>query len=282
MADLTAEQVAAIGVWVNQQAAARERLSVNLTTYIRRLFRTLAGRRFYDEIAVARVARQVSQQVRVGQVATGSMTSAYLDQVFSNMGIDARGGVTLPEQLRGIDPERQWQRPAAEYRRHVKDGLSGLDALARTEERAEVMARDDIALAMREAARQRLVSVDRITGYRRVIHPELSAGGTCGLCIAAADRVYRKAQMLPIHGRCKCEVVPVIEGQADPGKTFNDQDLRDLYAEAVEAAGGNTAEALKRVRFVIVEHGELGPQLRVVGQNVRGPGDVAADTDRAA
>ena len=29
-----------------------------------------------------------------------------------------------------------------------------------------------------------------IRAYRRVIHPELSKGGTCGLCIAASDRIY--------------------------------------------------------------------------------------------
>lgn len=284
--DLTAEQVAALTALVDRQAAARERFSVNLVTYIKRLLRTLFRDGFYDEVAVARFAREVSTTVRSGQVSTADLTGAYLDQVLDVLGVDrdSRGRpVALPEQLRGIDPAEEWQRPAEQFRYQVSEGLAGLDALARAEERAEALARDDLALAMREAARQKLAPVNRVTGYRRVIHPELSTSGTCGLCIAASDRAYRKAELLPIHDRCKCEVVPIIEGLADPGRVVNDEDLADLYRQALEASGGDTSRAaLKRVRFVVVQHGELGPILRVAGQRYRGPGDVADDSIRAA
>src|SRR3990172_787053 len=95
----TAEQVAALAAWVDRQAAGRERLSVNLARIVRRLFRTLLGGGFYDEVAVARMAREVAAQVRAGQVATAGLTSAYLDQTFQVLGIENRGGrVTLPEQ----------------------------------------------------------------------------------------------------------------------------------------------------------------------------------------
>lgn len=282
MAELSPEQAAALGLWVDQQAAGRERLSVNLAGFIRRLFRSLMGQGMYDEVAVGRVAREVAAMVRQGQVATGDLTSAYFDQVFANMGIRSQGRVTLPERLRGVDPAEQWQRPAREYRRHVKDGLSELDAMARAEERAETMARTDLTLAMREASRQRLVSADSITGYRRVIHPERSKSGTtCGLCIAASDRVYRKSELLPIHDFCNCETLP-ITGALDPGRTINDQDIAELYRQALVASGGDTGRAaLKRVRFAIVEHGELGPQLVVQGQRRRTARDARRDS-RAA
>lgn len=279
VAEMSPEQAAALGVWVDRQAAARERLAVNVAGFVRRLFRSLMGNRMYDEVAVARVAREAAAVVRSGQVATSGLTSAYLDQVFANTGIQAPGRVVLPpqEQLRNVDPAEQWQRPAREYRRHVKDGLAELEAMARAEERAEAMARTDLSLAMRETSRQRLVAADDVIGYRRVIHPELSKTGTCGLCIAASDRLYRKAELLPLHDRCKCTVLPAT-ADLDPGRTINDRDIKDLYAEAASAAGGSTAAALKRVRFVIVQHGELGPVLVVKGQHRR----TAADARRSA
>lgn len=45
----------------------------------------------------------------------------------------------------------------------------------------------------------------RIIGFRRIIHPEFSTGGVCGLCVAASDRIYHRETLRPIHLRC---VVP--------------------------------------------------------------------------
>lgn len=96
----------------------------------------------------------------------------------------------------------------------------------------------------------------KVLEYRRVIHPELSRSGSCGLCIAAADRWYSTAALLPLHANCKCGVAPA-GSDYDPGFQLNSDDLKKLY----EQAGGTTAAALKNVRVKTITHGELGPIL---------------------
>ena len=115
----------------------------------------------------------------------------------------------------------------------------------------------DLTMAMRESARTVLADADDVIGYRRVIHPEQSRGGSCGLCVVAADRLYRKSELLPIHGRCRCTIAPVTRAH-DPGAELNAADLDQLYG----AAGSSRREDLKRVRVTVEQHGELGPQLR--------------------
>jgi len=132
------------------------------------------------------------------------------------------------------------------------------------------MAGTDVALAAR-AQDQKVLSVTPLAvGYRRVIHPELTAGGTCGLCIAASDRRYHKAELMPLHARCACTVAPIMRGGADPGNSLNNLDLGDLY----EAAGSTSAAELKRTKWQVDAHGELGPVLAPKGAGQ--PGYIAA------
>lgn len=96
-------------------------------------------------------------------------------------------------------------------------------------------------------------------GYRRVIHPELSAGGVCGMCVVAADRIYNVEDLKAIHDRCKCTTTAVYAGY-DPGRELNGRDISSLY----DAAGGNTRDLLKRTRYMVRDHHELGPMLTPV------------------
>jgi hypothetical protein len=111
-----------------------------------------------------------------------------------------------------------------------------------------------------------------VTGYRRIVHPELAKTGTCGLCIVASDNVYHTAQLLPIHGNCNCTVLPIV-GEIDPGTGLNNLTLGDFYAAAGDSTFG---EDLKKTRFVVNEHGEYGPVLGFEGQHFTGPDDLAA------
>lgn len=79
--------------------------------------------------------------------------------------------------------------------------------------------------------------------YRRVVHPEKSRGGSCGLCVAASTRVYTRADLKPIHSRCHCDVVPLTSHE-DLGEALNKFDLGDLYDKAASTG----AHAMKRVR----------------------------------
>ena len=93
--------------------------------------------------------------------------------------------------------------------------------------------------------------------------PQTPVGGTCGLCVAAATRIYSKADLMPIHPGCNCTVAP-ITASADPGLQLNDADLAELY----KAAGSTAAQDLSNVRLKEVVDGELGPMLTSYGKAI--------------
>jgi hypothetical protein len=227
---------------------------------------------WYDDQAVASMAAAIGRDVAGAQRHTAATTDAYLARMTGLM-LDRRvapAGVVNVTALRGSPNALVYQRLGENYRWQRAQGLDHAEALRRTSQRAEVMADTDTTLAMRAQSR-RFMTRRGIAGYRRVIRPEASAGGTCGLCIAAADRIYHKADLLPVHDRCSCETAPIVGGQ-DPGYSLNSADLDALYG----AAGSTHRKDLARVRITTHHHGELGPVLGIKGQKFRGPADLPA------
>lgn len=158
-----------------------------------------------------------------------------------------------------------FQRPAAVFR--YATSVDAADAAGQAVARIDSLIDDNLMLAQRLAQQQVLVAAvnldtggtrsgPKVIGYRRLIHPELSRGGTCGMCIVAADRIYSVAELMPIHAECKCTVGAVTEDH-DPADDLNAVDLAQLYKDS----GGNSAAHLKRTRYQVDEHGELGPVL---------------------
>lgn len=181
-------------------------------------------------------------------------------------------------------PDKLFERAAETYRYERSQGADHDAANAKAEQRIGSIVDNNMLLSARLAAQQTLVRIaeqdERLIGYRRIIHPELSDGGVCGLCIAAADRVYTVHKLQPIHDRCKCTIAPVTTAH-DPGLALNEDDLGRLYAHSAETAPKEviygevrralptSAKALKKTRYQIVDHGELGPVLtRVPGHPV--------------
>lgn len=102
---------------------------------------------------------------------------------------------------------------------------------------------------------------EKIIGWRRVIRPELSQHGPCGLCVVAATQWYTKQNLKAMHHLCKCVTLPVTKSN-DPGLRWNAEDLRRNLDEIYGAAGGSTyGKKLKRLRVAVRDHGELGPIL---------------------
>jgi hypothetical protein len=286
----TEQQQVVVTSLTARYGATRLQVETNLLQQLVQLVLGMRGR-WYDNLSVARFKRDVLDLVRPGQEGTADLTAGYLDQVLDELDSLSRpGAVRLPERLRAVDPLEEWERPAKVYRRARLLGLDDLAAQERAEQRATDLARMDLALAAREGARQRLVANPRVTGYRRIIHPELSQSGTCGLCLVAADRVYKAAELLPLHGGCQCTVLPITTAH-DPGLKLNNDDLGAVYAaadasrsrrdRAAGSSGGTAREDLQRVRIVFNEHGELGPILSRAGENFRDAADVEADTSAA-
>lgn len=260
---------------VDRQGQARATLTGNLVAFLLRLWRSLEQDQRYSEAETRRVAAQMAAAVGQARRATASATDAYLRAVFAEYDREIRGlTVTVPDDARGIPGVEEYLRPVKEYRRARLMGLDDLAALDRAATRLEVMADMDLSLAARDASAQVMQWTG--TAWRRVVRPELSAGGSCGLCVAVSTRLFKSAELQPLHERCKCLVLPVVVSGGetfDPGLDLNAADLGQLYRDA----GSTSREDLKRTRYRIESHGELGPVLRAGGDNFRGPREVAAD-----
>jgi hypothetical protein len=256
---------------------------------------------WYDSAKITALAARLAKVARSGQKQTAASTDAYAVRTLALLTgkRPATSGPVPPASLRaGVPLESVYGRLADNYRyleatrgldvpaslleRPNADPLARLspeEILDRIVTRAEVQTDDNLSLAFQGQWQADMAkAATTVIGYRRVLHPELAKGGSCGLCVAASDRQYRRAELLPIHGRCNCGVVPIIGDEDgtvrfDPGRALNEQDLALLYKKA----GGTTAgAALKKTRFTVVTNGELGPRLVAAGQAYRGPGDVAA------
>lgn len=239
--------------------AAHERGRVTLAARtVARLAVLMAAMRdrWYDETAVTSAAGDMAAVVRAGQEATAGMTQGYLDMVLARLAVPVpRTGVVLPEEnLRGVDALVQWARPAKVFRRAIADGASPLRAADLAQQRTTRMAEDDLTLAMREAARQRLEATPQVVGYRRVPR----GVGSCDLCITASTRTYRRGDLLPIHGRCHCGVLPVVKGS----------EQESLLTPLKPSRRTRVAESV---------HGELGPYLHDARHDFRTHADAVAD-----
>lgn len=171
----------------------------------------------------------------------------------------ARGAATLiptPDYPRiGAEPFDVYSRPIFAYRDAIAAGKAEVEAQALAFQRAEMLALTDNMLTRRNAAVAQLER-ESVSHYRRVIRPELSETGTCGLCVAASTRVYAIGELMPIHTRCKCEVIPIL-GADDLGERFNLADMKRLY----EATPGTRKQDLVKTRYRVEDLPELGPVL---------------------
>lgn len=259
---------------VDRHAAARQRLGMGLVALLLRLWRAFTG--YYSPAEVQRFAELAAGAVAAAQRQTAAVTEQYLIRVLELQGAGRpEVRVELPPALRGVEPVEVYERPARDYRYHRAEGLDDAQAKDRGRARLLGLADLDATTAMREASRQVLDTHPQVAGYRRIIHPELSGSGVCGLCIAASDRIYPRGELLPIHGNCKCTVLPIVGG-SDPGRALNHKDLQALYA----AAGGTDRARLKRVRYQVNEHSELGPVLGEQGEHFRDAGQARDDRRR--
>lgn len=213
-----------------------------------------------DPLLVRSYASQSLDILEDAQVVAEDMVEDYMDLVYEEMEFETPPaafqslGRDLVYPRNVTDPISVWERPAQQFNYAKSQGKTDEEALAKALNRVDALASDDISMMKRKATQQSMKKTGKIKGYRRVIHPELSDTGVCGLCLAASDRIYSVGTLLPIHNHCKCEVLPII-GKNDPGKDIN---LEDLY----ELAGSTEAADLLKVNYKITQNGELEGYLR--------------------
>lgn len=264
----------AVAVLAAQQAAAQAAVTDRLLVLLGGLWSAVTDPTIAEQVRT--FTARAAMVLRSAELATGQITETYLRQVLGALGVPdlpTRALVDLPPSLRlGVPVEAVLERPAAtvRYLRSVDtpDEVAEAAGLARL----RTIGQTNVELALRQATVQVLEKAPSVRGYRRILRPYLSEGGSCGLCIVAADRIYRVAELMPIHAKCKCSVLPVTKS-SDPGLKLNADDLAELYGDA----GGNTAAKLKRTRYRVEQHGELGPVLVRQGQKFRSADQVADD-----
>jgi hypothetical protein len=280
-------QAAQIAALVAAQAAARRALVVQARAFATTTTRSFRG--WYDTDAITEWAAALAARIEVLQRTQAQTTDAYLARALSMItGRSVRpiGRVDVSGLRSGVTHAGAYGRTTDQYRwrqsqvdtvarklaaADIHSGrplLSGVellptdlnDPIDTAVDRAVTVADLDLQLADRAQSHLVLTSQAEkleITGQRRVIHPELSKGGTCGLCIASSGRLYGVHELRPIHARCECTTLPVFGAKHDPGAVLNNSDLGQLYTDA----GSTSAEDLKKTRYRINEHGELGPVL---------------------
>lgn len=183
-------------------AEGRRVLTGNLVSTVAQILHLFTG--WYDDLAVRRMAKQIASEVQPVQRVMASQESAYLAQVSSVLSkriIPPVGPIDVSNLRAGVPVDQVYARLAEQYRWDRSIGTAEDVARSKVLTRADVMNQTDVALAARAEAAA-FFDANKVTGYRRVLHPELSKGGSCGLCIAASDRTYYKDQLLPIHARC--------------------------------------------------------------------------------
>jgi hypothetical protein len=297
-----ADQAAEVALLVKAQGASRERLATAAQAATVSSIRGFHD--WYDTAAITKWADALAKLIEAYQRQAAAVTNSYMSRVASivlGKPVPTVSVVDISGLRQGVTRAGVYGRIADTYRFAVfkqqeydalhfpgiilPEGESFSSVLnvdppkpplEAAIERGRLLVDTDVSLAVREQSHEFMTKAKPTPiGWRRVIHPELSKTGTCGLCIVASHRVYSIEELQPLHDHCHCLPTPIYKG-SDPGSVINKQDLERLYAEA----GSTAAAALKKTRYEVNEHGELGPVLRVAGQRFRDPAQLKKDRDK--
>ena len=259
-----------ISAALDAHTASRAAVEKKVLGIVARLVAGFDG--WYDSAKISGWTARIVKAVEAAQASTATMTDAYLSQVASEVigkSVLPVGAVDPASLRQGVTHQGVYGRLADQWRYQESLGTAA-DLIAQgVASRAVSMVTTDLQLAFTHQSR-RFMTRRGIDEWRRVLRPEMSKTGVCGLCVAASDRMYFRGDLMPIHGNCHCGVLPVKDG-VDPGRSLNREDLNRLYGEAASTYGDQLIET----KYVVRENGEIGPVLAREGDAFRGPDDVA-------
>ena len=261
-------------------ALERQRQTL-VDAYINRawtLFRSMSPSDWWNDAIVQGVGAQVTEQQIAFVKQMRRLGIQYADIMLGMVNVPADG--QIPEYVVTRDNTDPWKvavRPVESYRDLAvrdptirPDAWDGLDekvrsavddwldaALGRLTDTAET----DGQLASTHSTIERYKS-SGVTRYRRVVHPELSRTGSCGLCVVASDRLYSTDALMPLHNRCKCGVIPVTD-DSDPGSGLSRSDLDRIYRKAWDSLSEKRREELEQQGFTYTTYGKDLMNVRV-------------------
>lgn len=262
MSDLEVQQLQQLA---DREAAGSDRLTETAQRATWMLWAGFAA--WYNAEAVNTLAGKTVRVAETARADAGNLGAIYMRQVLAALHAARvpRFRLDLPEARLGADLLEVYARPAEAYRAAYAVTEDPAAAAEAAQARLDALVRDDLLVARRDGERQQMEEAG-VTHYRRIVHPERSETGVCGLCLVASDRVYSIEELLPIHDRCKCTVAPDGDAAAEAIQV----DLDRIYKDA----GGTTdGRKLKEIRYQVNEHGELGPVLTRAGDRFQKKGD---------
>lgn len=252
---------------VTAQAKLAAQTTEQLVRQILALWAALTPSDWWNDDLVAGNAAKSSSLVEAALTQVRMHQRSFTRQVFNEMSI----GVTPPPANTGYARANTngfevYRRPATEFRFLQSRGLSFDEAHERAKTRVQKIGQADLVRARMDESGSLYAANPQVIGTRRIIHPERSESGTCGLCLVAATQFYSVTDLQPIHDEERCTTLP-IKKDSDPGLKLNKQDLQEIY----NAAGSSAAADLLNTRVTVHEHGELGPILVKHGDHFRTP-----------
>jgi hypothetical protein len=241
----------------------------------------------YRDADIDRLISQIMPQVQAGQLATATLTNAYIGQAAALTGTPWGATVDRDAILgyRGVDSRDVYRRGAVTLYTALSNGSTFDAAVAYGLDRMVSIVATELQQAKNRQA-QRSLEDSGFYGYRRVI----SGLENCALCVIASTQRYQKDTLMPIHPGCDCGVEPV---RGDGPGTVLDPDLlesthrlidqklggtdrgaRDLVLDKVSSAGKPISDFTDLI--VVNNHGELGPTLAWRSDRFTSAADIAA------
>lgn len=222
-----------------------------------------------DDAGLARVIDLMVPRVQAAQLQVADLTAVYFAEVAGTpvapLALDALSA-------RGVPPEVVYSRPVITARSALSKGQSVQKALDAGGRRLQNLAGTDVQMAKVRQSRESLRDAPDVKFYRRV----LTGSENCAMCMIAATQRYRKADLLPIHPGCDCDV-DVIPSGMDLDLVIDPATLEATHQQVVafgevEDRGGRAPDYRKLI--VTHEHGEVGPVLGWHGQKFTSKADL--------
>ena len=217
----------------------------------------------YRDTAVEAMIAAIVPRVIAGQLRTAELTRAYLARCADELGWEAALPPVDADEAtgaRGVPPEVVYRRPAVDVYTALKNGKPLDQAVSEGATRLEQLIGGDMQLAKTRQARASMGAYPAQGSYYRRV---LTGRESCGLCVIASTQRYHKADLLPIHPGCDCNVQPLPAALAD-SQVIDPERLEQVHAIAEERLGasdrgGRDPDYMRLLR--VEHHGEYGPTL---------------------
>ena len=164
-------------------------------------FRNVDMGKFIDEVIPV---------IQASRTQVAALTDAYLSTVISGA-----LGKTIPMQgpidtsmLRGVAASDVYERPFKEVWTALSEGKTLDQAANMGVLRLGSLIATDLQMAKVQQSQETLSNAgEKVIGYERIP----TGDNTCALCMIASTQRYHRADLMPIHPGCNCDIGPIVD-----------------------------------------------------------------------